>query len=245
MLPRIILILAILLAIYFALRWFMRSNPTDVSRTLRRAATALIIGAIIFLAATGRLHWIFALIASIFAFLPRLLPLLRYIPLLGGLIAYIKRKRAAAAPSTGQRSKVETRFLRMTLDHDTGAMNGEILEGQFKGQQLGNLPLDQLLILYKEYRVQDEQSAALLQTYLDRVHGEKWRDTIGETAPPVATVKMNRDEAYEILGLASGAGEQEIIAAHRRLMQKLHPDRGGSNYLAAKINQAKDLLLGK
>ena len=245
MLLRIILILAIVLAMYFAIRWFMRSNPADVSRILRRAITALIIGAIVFLAATGRLHWIFALIASIFAFLPKILPLLRYVPLLGGLIAYIKRKRAASAPSRGQQSKVETRFLRMMLDHDTGAMNGEILEGQFKGQQLGNLSLDQLLILYKEYRAQDEQSAALLQTYLDRVHGEKWRSTTEETTSPVATGKMNHNEAREILGLASGASEQEIIDAHRRLMQKLHPDRGGSNYLAAKINQAKDLLLGK
>lgn len=243
--PRIILILAIVLVVYFAMRWIMRSNPTDVSRVIRKGATALIIGALVFLAATGRLHWLFALVASIFAFLPRLLPLLRYVPLLGGLIAYFKRKRAAAAPSGGQQSRVETRFLRMTLEHDTGSMNGEILEGQFKGQQLGNLSLDQLLILYKEYRTQDEQSAALLQTYLDRVHGEKWRDTIGEATSSVATGKMNRNEAYEILGLKSDAGEQEVIDAHRRLMQKLHPDRGGSNYLAAKINQAKDLLLGK
>jgi len=226
------------------MRWFIRTKPADISRILRKLGVAVLVGGLILLAATGRLHWLFALIGSIFAFLPRLLPLLRYIPLLGTLIAHLKRKRATTAPATGQQSKVETRFLRMTLDHDSGAMNGEILEGQFKGRKLNNLVLEQLLALYKEYRVQDEQSAALLQSYLDRVHGDEWRSSTESAASSPETGKMNREEAYEILGLASDAGKQEVIDAHRRLMQKLHPDRGGSTYLAAKINQAKDLLLG-
>ena len=243
--PRIILAVLVLLAIYMLMRWFVRAKPSEVARILRRFGMAIIIGGLIFLAATGRLHWLIALIASIFAFLPRLLPLLRYIPLLGGLIAYIKRKRAAASPSSGQQSRVETRFLRMTLDHDSGAMDGDILEGQFKGQQLSSLSFEQLLILYRECRAQDEQSAALLQAYLDRVHGEEWRRTNQETGPSVESGKMNREEAYEVLGLSPGASEKEIINAHRRLMQKLHPDRGGSTYLATKINQAKDFLLGK
>jgi len=244
--PRIVLVVIVLIGIFIVMRWFMRARPADVSRILRRFGTAIIIGGLIFLAITGRLHWLFALIASIFAFLPRLLPLLRYVPLLGGLISYVKRKHATAAPSSGQQSRVETRFLRMTLDHDSGAMDGEVLEGQFKGQQLGSLSLEQLLILYKEYRTRDEQSAALLQAYLERVHGEEWHRTNEETGQTTTeTGKMGREEAYEILGLSPGASDDEIIAAHRRLMQKLHPDRGGSTYLAAKINQAKDFLLDK
>lgn len=121
----------------------------------------------------------------------------------------------------------------------------KFLDGQFKGKLLSDLQLEQLLALYKNYRSTDEQSAALLQAYLDRIHGDKWRSNTDDTKSSVETGNMGRQEAYEILGLSPDASHEEIIDAHRRLMQKLHPDRGGSTYLAAKINQAKDLLLSK
>ena len=243
--PRLIVVVIALVAVILLLRWFVRTKPSDVARILRQSGLAMIIGVLVFLAATGHLYWLFALIGSIFALLPRLLPLLRYVPLLGSLIAYIKRKRATAPPSSGQQSRVETRFLRMTLDHDSGEMNGEILEGQYKGQRLGDLKLEQLVTLYKDYRAQDQKSAALLQAYLERVHGDEWQRTTGESTTSVDTGSMTHEEAHEILGLAADASDQEIVDAHRRLMQKLHPDRGGSTYLAAKINQAKDLLLAR
>ena len=241
--PRIILLVVILIAAVMALRWFVNAKPADVSRLLRRLGISVVIGILIILAATGRLNWLFALIASLLALLPRLLPLLRYVPVLGSLIAYLKRKKAASAPSPGQQSRVETRFLRMTLDHDSGAMTGEILDGRFKGQLLSDLALNQLIALYKEYLSQDEQSAALLQAYLDRVHGEEWSHSREEATSSVENAGMSREEACEILGIRPEASKEQIIEAHRRLMQKLHPDRGGSNYLAAKINQAKDILL--
>jgi len=241
--PRIILIVIILIIAIMVLRWFVNANPAHVSRMFRRMVIYIFIAGLIFLAATGRLNWLFALIGAVIALLPRLLPLLRYAPVIGSLIAYLKRQKAAAAPSSGQKSRVETRFLRMTLDHDSGDMNGEILEGQFKGKLLSDLALDELVTLYKEYRVQDEQSAALLQAYLERVHGEEWTKSGEEAASSVNTAIMSQSEASEILGIAPDADKEQIIEAHRRLMQKLHPDRGGSNYLAAKINQAKDILL--
>ncbi len=130
----------------------------------------------------------------------------------------------------------------MSLDHDSGVMNGEVLEGRFKGQQLSDIDVNGLLELLNECRAQDVQSATILETYLDRTHGDQWRYESGNGRSPASST-MTPDEAYEVLGLPAGASEEEVVEAHRRLMQKLHPDRGGSTYLAAKLNQAKDTLL--
>ena len=135
----------------------------------------------------------------------------------------------------------------MTLDHDSGNLAGEVLAGRFQGQRLDQLDLEDLLRLLDECAA-DEESVALLQAYLDRVHGDEWRQRAGARAQrqgPPRSGEMSREEALQILGLDAGAGETEITEAHRRLMQKLHPDRGGSAYLAARINLAKEILLGK
>jgi hypothetical protein len=108
------------------------------------------------------------------------------------------------------------------------------------------LNLPQLLELLGDYQSADMDSAALLAAYLDRVHGTEWRATAGASASSSAAPArggMSVQEARAVLGVPEGASREEVIAAHRRLMQKLHPDRGGSDYLAAKINQAKDVLL--
>ena len=137
----------------------------------------------------------------------------------------------------------------MVLDHATGAMDGTVLEGPRQGKRLSELPLDALLDLLAVCYREDGQSAAVLEAYLDRSY-EDWREQagVGDAEPgsgPAAAGggEMTRGEAYAVLGLQPGASNQEIRDAHRHLMQKLHPDRGGSTYLAAKINQAKDLLL--
>ncbi|MGF1612214.1 MAG: DnaJ domain-containing protein, partial [Kiloniellales bacterium] len=118
-------------------------------------------------------------------------------------------------------------------------------EGRFGGRQLSELSLQDLLALLAECQAEDAQSLAILETYLDRVHGDAWREAAAGGGDQAGkTSAMTRNEAYEILGLEKGADEAQIREAHRRLLQKIHPDHGGSNYLAAKINQAKDLLLG-
>jgi DnaJ-domain-containing protein 1 len=138
----------------------------------------------------------------------------------------------------------------MTLDHDTGSMTGTILRGRFSGMRVEELGSAELLALLRECRAEDEEGARLLEAYLDRIHPD-WRDELageraaggsGGGARP-ASGDMTVEEAYAILGLSPGADAEAIKEAHRRLMVKLHPDHGGSDYLATKINRARDVLL--
>jgi DnaJ-domain-containing protein 1 len=234
------------------MRWFVRSDPAKVSRVLRWMGITAVVGVLLLLAARGYFHWLYVLFLSLLPLLPRILRLLTLIPVIRQLKAQIDAMRSGGRAAPGQTSQVQSRFLRMTLDHDTGDMEGEVLEGRFTGQRLSALSLEELLVLLNECRSEDEESEALLIAYLDRVHGDTWREQPeagsagGSKQPDQATDgQMTEQEAYEILGLEPGASEQEIIEAHRRLMQKLHPDRGGSTYLATKLNQAKECLIGR
>lgn len=158
------------------------------------------------------------------------------------------RGRAAGTLGTtaGRRSRVRSAALEMELDHDTGAMSGLVLSGTFFDRRLESLDLEELMVLRGEL-VDDEESRQLLDAYLDRLH-PRWRDDMDADAgaglggTPGAGA-MTEKEAYEILGLDPGAGAAEIRKAHRRLMQRVHPDVGGSPFLAARINAAKDFLL--
>ena len=144
-------------------------------------------------------------------------------------------------PGTG--SRVRSRFVRMQLDHDTGALSGEVTRGAYAGHSLDALDRKELLALRDEVSG-DGESLALVEAYLDR-RMTGWRDGLeGEAAGGASEAgPMTDQQAYEILGLAPGASQAEIRAAHRRLMKKVHPDQGGSTFLAAKINEAKDRLL--
>ncbi|MEM6461357.1 MAG: DnaJ domain-containing protein [Pseudomonadota bacterium] len=156
------------------------------------------------------------------------------------------RARSRGTKSARQTSRVRTAALEMELDLDSGAMNGLVLVGQFEGQELDALSEDQLRSLHMELRG-DPESIQVLEAYLDR-RAPSWRDGFetdadeGLGAAP-ASGPMTEEEAYEILGLATGASETEIRQAHRRLMKRVHPDTGGSVFLAARINEAKDVLL--
>ncbi len=178
-----------------------------------------------------------------------------------------------AAGGAGNSSQVETAWLRMTLEHDTGEMSGTVLQGRFRGRRIEQLPAQDLLRLLRECQVEDPDSVTLLEAYLDRTVGPEWRqredaredpgerrqeggrsgrsdggsggaDSGGADSGAGRAGRMSAGEAREILNVAEGASAAEIREAHRRLMKKLHPDHGGSNYLAGKINEAKDVLLG-
>jgi hypothetical protein len=147
--------------------------------------------------------------------------------------------------SPGQVSRVRSAFLEMELDHDSGAMRGRILAGKHEGVTLDALDVATLVGLLPDI---DQESQALLAAYLDRrVPG--WREHVqantatGQGSAPHTTGPMTQQEAYQILGLQPGANDAEISRAHRTLMKKLHPDQGGSTYLAARVNEAKDILL--
>jgi hypothetical protein len=147
--------------------------------------------------------------------------------------------------SSGQVSRVSTAAIEMELEHDSGVMRGRILTGQHEGAMLDALDIKTLVGLLAGL---DEESRALLMAYLDRRH-PTWRDDMqadtaaGHVDASWGSGKMTDEEAYQILGVPPGASADEIGHAHRALMKKLHPDQGGSTYLAARVNQAKDVLL--
>ena len=164
---------------------------------------------------------------------------------------YQNKQAGAAGGAQGQSSSVRSRFIHMTLNHDSGDVDGEVLEGQFSGKHLQELSLQELFMLLDECR-DDSESVSLLVAYLDRNHPD-WREQTESTGSSQSyssqdsstqqTGKMSVDEAYEILGLTKGASEQQIKEAHRKLIHKVHPDHGGSDYLAARINEAKTVLM--
>lgn len=149
-----------------------------------------------------------------------------------------------ARPQPGQSSRVTTDHLDVALDHETGKLTGRVLKGLFKGRALAQLSPAEVALLWQDCRFTDPASAQILETYLDGRH-PSWREDLarGEREMSGPDGRVSLEEAYEILGLQPGAGEDDIRRAHRELMLKLHPDRGGSNYLAAKINEAKEVAL--
>jgi hypothetical protein len=219
------LLAGLLLFVYL----FVNADPAKLARGLKW--TAIGVAAVIFL---------YLLLSERFQFI--WLPLAMVLP-------YLRRFRSLFAGfrgtgGSGQTSEVSTPYLRMGLDHDTGAMRGTVLAGRFAGARLDELNSEDLLDLLRECRAADEEGARLLEAYLDRLHPD-WHDgfAAGQGAPRGAASDMTVEEAYDILGLTPGADESQIKAAHHRLMMQLHPDHGGTDYLATKINRARDVLL--
>ena len=223
--------------------WLRNQPASQRNAAILKLALLVGIGIVVVLAVTGRLHFVFAGLAFLYPLLRRLLPSL----LRGGLGGMA----GGAQAKSGNQSHVASDILEMTLDHDSGTMSGRIIKGPMEGRELSDLSESEFLELLRYCRAQDEDSARLLESYLDRRFGDSWRQD-DETASEGTESSGNgnaggpltESEALDILGLEPGASREEIIKAHRRMMQKLHPDHGGSNYLAARINEAKECLLG-
>ena len=233
-------LIALIIGLWFGIRWLVRQPRQVQWKWMAGLAAIVLLG----LAVTGRLHWIFALVAAIVPFISRMLGLISYLPMLKGLLH--RFRDSPADFSFNRQSSMETRFLKVELDPASGKLCGEIRQGLHQGKKLQELSSQELTALLQEYSRQDPPSAQLLAAYLQHSGHTGWQDHYGPGGPGRGAKRstMSRQEAYAILGLDEKASEGEVIEAHRRLIQKLHPDRGGNDYLSAKINQAKARLLG-
>lgn len=220
------------LAVGLALiQWFTRASPAHMAVNIKRLSIACAAAIAIGFALRG--SWTAALPAAAFA-------AWLIVEFFGFRIGGRGQPRSA-----GQTSRIVTEYLDMELDHDSGSVTGTVLKGLFQGRRIASLAPEELALLWQDCRLGDMQSAQIIEAYLDRVQ-PSWREDLARGEKRMASGpdgRMGADEAYEILGLAPGATREEIRKAHRELMLKLHPDRGGSTYLAAKVNEAKDVLL--
>lgn len=248
--PYLVLGVAILIGVFFAARWFASAPPAQIAKVLTWGSLIIFVPLTALLVLRGGPEFLAFLIPAALPWILRARAASRWARNWQRMSAGA-RGGGRGGTRGGPASRVETAFLGMELDTVTGEMSGEVLQGRFAGRRLADMTLDELVQLLGEVSA-DEQSAQVLMSYLDRYHGDAWREMAaaagagggngGRAAP--RNGGMTREEAYEVLGLAPGASDDEIKEAHRELMTKLHPDHGGSTYLATKINQAKDLLLG-
>jgi len=228
----------LLVLIIVLLRAFAFADPKQLIKGFRYSGAAIFGSFAVFLIVVGR--WVPAMFLGSMAW---------------GLVTrghawpgrhFAGAMRSRSRPQSGKSMSVRTPWLEMELDHDTGDMRGTVLKGAHAGQPLDRLGRDALLDLYREAGATDSETSRLLETYMDRTLGDDWRaDSRRQSSADRSGSGMSREEAFKILGLHEGAGDDEIRAAHRRLMMQNHPDRGGSDYIAAKINEAKDVLLGR
>jgi len=227
----LILGLAALAIALLAMRAFTRANPVIVARRLRLGAgvASLLAGGVLFMRGLA----------------PVAVPLAMF----GSWLIWGSTSGpwgGSVPKSSGQTSSIVTDHLEMELDHDTGEMRGRVLKGLFKDRDIESLTPTDMALLWQDCRQNDAKSAQLIEAYLDRVH-PSWQEDVarGESAMRGGPDgRMSVAEALEILGLKSGSSDEDIRRAHRELMLKMHPDRGGSTYLAAKINEAKEVALG-
>ena len=222
--------LALVLGLW-VLNIISKADPKIAARVTKAGGGLLALGMAVFLGMRGELA--VALPLGAFG-----LGLLGWLPF--GPAGFSARTQK----SPGQTSRVRSQFIEMELDHDTGAMRGVIVDGARRGTALDDLSVEALVGLVPDF---DDESRSLLVAYLDR-REPGWREhadehpAAGQGRPSAARGKMSEQEAYEILGLKPGASANDISRAHRSLMKKLHPDQGGSTYLAARINEAKEVL---
>ncbi|MGB1343548.1 MAG: molecular chaperone DnaJ [Pseudomonadales bacterium] len=243
MIPRIVLGAILAIALFWLLRTLLRKQHLNLRQFFAIYIGLLLVVALVYLGLTGRLHPLAAGLGVVMAVLSRMLPmglrLFQAMNIWRSIKAAMGVASARAGPNPGGQSQIKSRYLAMSLDHDSGQMDGEILDGAHKGKTLSSLALEDLLMLREDIS-DDIDSLQLLEAYLERVHPD-WQQT--NQSKDRQSKGMSEHEALKTLGLKTGCTKGEIVQAHRRLMQQHHPDRGGSNQMAARLNAAKETLL--
>ena len=232
----LLITIAGLIALLLGLRWIARQPPPVRRKWLLYAA----IGVLAALALSGRLHWLAAAAGATLPLLYKLFALVRFVPLFTRIFHNFNLGSQGFA-------NFQSRSLVLEINPLTGTIDGRVLAGRHKGRRLSSFGKDELEALMAAFVEDDPQAAQLLRSYhrmrSRRAGGRRGHDGHGGDGAEAAGADMSRDQALRILGLREDATREAITEAHRRLIQKLHPDRGGSAHLAALINQAKDLLL--
>ena len=228
------------------LRQFLGASPAAMASRMRQGAGAVLLGFALLMLVRGRIDVALGVGG---------LGLWLLTSRTGGLSGFF---RAGAAPRMrrGRMSRVRSATIEMELDHATGAMTGTVLAGPFEGASLAQLDRDRLVTLYDFCRSVDLEGARLLEAYFDRRFpgwrsaGQDQRHAGGRagtsgsgTWSRARSGTMTEEEAYQLLGLTQGASREEVARAHRTVMKKAHPDHGGSTDLAARVNEAKDVLM--
>ncbi len=248
MMFRVLALIAFIMLVY----WGLNALTQRYSFTRTQSRWLLVIGISLTVIGTlivmGRLpvQFILAPLGVAATFMLRMLPaFLRLVPVWQMLRNRNPFQGQGSRGQDNHKSVIRTEYLDMELDHGSGDMDGRIIKGRFEGQVLSSLALEQLMELAGECR-SDQDSLQVLEAYLDRMHPD-WQKSSGQARDSSESTAeepaMNRQLALEILGLAEGASREDAIKAHRKLMQRMHPDRGGTEYLAKKINAARDYLV--
>ena len=240
---KIILVILLLGGITFWWHWKSTSDPKERKQFLQKTIIGSLVVISLLAVVTGRMHWLGAVFAGMLAMLRQYLPLfIRYFPMITQLY------RSYAPSSRAQdTSTVSTKYIEMILDHESGKLSGKVIAGEFQNKLLDDLDQIQLSTLFDFCMSHDMDSARLLENYLVDRFGENPSNSTNTHDSNLAssTDEMSLPEALQILGLEDNPDSDEINKSYRKIMQQLHPDRGGNQYFAVKANQARKVLLNK
>ena len=240
---RLIFLLILFGVAYLLYHLYLKKMIKQGPKGYIKPALLLLLVVIVVAVATGRANAIFAIIGGLVAAAWRMAPLLmRFYPQIRQLLGQFGFKPGGTTGS----SRVSTASLEMTLDHQTGKIDGEISVAPFNGRMLSSLSVPELKQFYQHCQQNDPEASRLLDAYINKEHPNIRGNHESESQSHPPTVNggaMSAEDALDILGLNAGATKNDISGAHRKLMSTLHPDKGGSTYLATRVNQAKDRLL--